>query len=310
MKSSEKENTISVKEAMLIFWDWRQASISVEVCFLSRPGTSENVRVSIDGLVRLVDSNGVVTIAGEGREMDLDLRGSEITHARSAAGDPKILNPLDPDTVLQVKFLDGEICLIFPYRRVGYSLLRQNRPESGMEWMQSMLSRSTDSLRHSTKAGGKQSQTSSLETRWSKTRKQGVKKYGPPIFPLAAFLFVFLLIVLAFTPSSIPKLVVGLRTRQKLTDPTAPVWVIPQEGDYYCRGSVLNGRKPGKFMQQAKALMLGYQPALGNYCENGHAAGRSSKGARLSAYLRTVRQGGAAIFSQLTQLSRSLLPQT
>ena len=310
MKSSERENTISIKDAMLIFWDWRKASISVEVCFLSRPGTSENVRVSIDGVVRLVDSDGVVTIAGDGREMDLDLRGSEITHARNATGELKKLNALDPDTVLDVRFPDGEICLIFPYRRVGYSLVHQNRPQSGKEWMQSMLSMGTDNLRHSNKARGGQSQTSSLETRESKTKKPKLEKYGPPIFPLAGFLLVFLLIVLAVTPSSIPKLMVELGGRQKLTAPTALVWVIPQEGDYYCRGSVLNGREPGKFMQQANALTIGYQPALGNYCQSGQAADTNSKGARLSAYLRTVRQGGVAIFSRLTQLSRSWLPQT
>lgn len=310
MKSSETGNTISIKDALFIFWDWRKASISLEVCFLSRPGKSENVRVSIDGVVRLVDSDGVVTIAGDGREMDLDLRGCEITHARNETSELKKLNPLDPDTVLQVRFPDGEVCLIFPYRRVGYPFLRQNRPESGMEWMQSMLSKRTENVPHSAHALRGQAQTSSLETRASKKRNPKLAKYGPPIFHLAGFLLVFLLIVLAFTPSSIPQLIGEFGVHQKLTNPTALVWVIPQEGDYYCRGSVLNGRKPGKFMQQADALMLGYQPALGDYCQNGHAADASSQGTRLSAYLQTVRQGGAAIFSRLTQLSRSWLPQS
>lgn len=301
MKSTENKNTISIKDALLIFWDWRKASISVEVCFLSRPGTSENVRVSIDGVVRLVDMDGIVTIAGDGREMDLDLRGSEITHARNATGELKKLNPLDPDTVLQLTFANGEICLIFPYRRVGFSLREPNRPESGLEWIQGKLSKSE-------RIG--QSQALALETRTSKKQKPGLGKYGPPLFPLAGFVFLFLLVLLVLTPSSIPQLMGEFGPRQKLTDPAAVVWVIAQEGDYYCRGSVLNGRKPGQFMQQAKALTLGYQPALGNYCENGHAANSGSQAIRLSAYLRSVRHGGAAIFSRLTQLSRSLLPES
>ena len=103
MKSTSREKAISFNDALHIFWDWRKASISVEVCFFCRPGSSENVRVSIDGVVRLVDPEGIVTVSGDGREMDLDLRGCEITHARETVGGTKILNPLDPDSILQAK---------------------------------------------------------------------------------------------------------------------------------------------------------------------------------------------------------------
>lgn len=309
MKSAENEKAISMKDALHIFWDWRQASISVEVCFFCRPGSSENVRVSIDGVVRLVDSEGIITIAGDGREMDLDLRGSEITHAQNQAGELKKLNPLDPDSILQVRFPNGEICLIFPYRRVGHPLPSQRRAESGVEWMQNMLSKVSDENRQAAKSRRlfKGPVLGSLRDKASKPR---TGKHGPPIFPLVAFVFVFVVAVLALTPSSIPRLMIQLGSRQKMSDPAALVWVIPQDGNYYCHGSVLDGRKPGKFMQQAGALALGYQPAFGNYCQNGTGLESGNRGNSLSAYFDTVRQGGAAIFSRLAQISQSWIPQT
>jgi hypothetical protein len=310
MKSSENEKAISMKDALRIFWEWRQASISVEVCFFCRPGSSENVRVSIDGVVRLVDSEGIVTIAGDGREMDLDLRGSEIAHARNTASELRKLNPLDPDSILQVKFPDGEICLIFPYRRVGYPVPGRRRAESGAEWMQNMLSSISDENRQAAKFPGRLFKNSVLKTRRDKASKPRMGKHGPPIFPLAAFVLVFVIVVLALTPSSIPKLMIQLGSRRRMSDPAALVWVIPQDGNYYCHGSVLNGRKPGKFMQQANALALGYQPAFDNYCQNGKVVGLGGRGNGLSAYFHTVRQGGEAIFSRLAQISQSWLPQT
>ena len=50
--------------------------------------------------------------------------------------------------------------------------------------------------------------------------------------------------------------------------PTASVdvWTKRQSGFYYCKGDILFGREPGKFMTQADALMMGYQPAGGQYC--------------------------------------------
>lgn len=49
--------------------------------------------------------------------------------------------------------------------------------------------------------------------------------------------------------------------------PTAPesvqVWVKVQTGLYYCRGNALFGAKPGYFMTQADAVVVGYEPSDG-----------------------------------------------
>ena len=310
MKPTSREKTISFKEALRIFWDWRQASISVEVCFFCRPGSSENVRVSIDGVVRLVDPDGIVTVSGDGREMDLDLRGCEITHAREAAQGTKILNSLDPDSILQMEFPSGEMCLIFPYRRVGYPAPSQRRPETGMEWMQDALSKSVEDNRRPAKINSGLSLASALATRNGKQSKPRIGKNGPPILPVAAFLLVFLMMVLALTPSSVPKLLVEFSVPRKMSDPSAVVWVIPQDGNYYCSGSVLHGREPGRLMKQGEALTQGYQPALGRYCASGENVRAGSGKSGIGNYFQTVRQGGEALATSLARMSRVWLPQT
>lgn len=295
---------------MRIFWDWRQASISVEVCFLCRPGLSANVRVSIDGIVGLVDPDGIVTVSGDGREMDLDLRGCKITHAREAAQGEKKLDSRDPNSILQVQFPSGEMCLIFPYRRVGGAHLGQRRPETGQEWMQNALSKAGEDARRPVKTKAGPFSASSLAGWNKKAYKPRTGRTGPPLFPVAAFLLVFLAMALALTPTSMPKLLVGLGVRQKLSDPNLLVWVLPQDGDYYCRGSVLHGREPGRLMKQVNALTKGYQPALGNYCQSGGTASIDAGEGGFGVYFQNVRQSSQALFSSLTRMSRAWLPQT
>ena len=48
------------------------------------------------------------------------------------------------------------------------------------------------------------------------------------------------------------------------------VWADKQAGNYYCSNSDFFGRGSGSYMRQGDALTLGYQPALGNYCEEGN----------------------------------------
>ena len=90
-----------------------------------------------------------------------------------------------------------------------------------------------------------------------------------------------------------------------MSDPNAAVWAIQQEGNYYCSGSVLAGRKPGKFMKQADALTLGYQPALGHYCGSETESG-GAPGGNFSAFFVQLGQSGGRILSKLFNLSRSL----
>jgi hypothetical protein len=312
MKSTDQAKGISFKDVIGIFWEWRQASISVEVCFFGKAEDSETVRVSIDGLVSLVDPEGIITVSGDGREIELDLRGCEFQHAKEVPARRDVFDPLDPDSILQVKFPNGEICLVFPYRRVAPSTIAHRRAASGLEWLRSMLGRSSAiSFHQKTDAGGLKPHTiSSLAAGHDRSSKPGTSRTGPPILPFAAFLVIFVLVAIALTPANLPKLLaeIGLSQRS-MSDPNAMVWAIQQEGNYYCSGSVLAGRKPGEFMKQADALTLGYQPALDQYCGSGTESGGAQNG-NFSFYIRQLGQSGGRMFSKLFSFSRSLLTRS
>ena len=309
MKPTAQDKGFSFKEVIGIFWEWRQASISVEVCFFGKAQSSDTVRVSIDGLVSLVDPEGIITVSGDGREIELDLRGCEFQHAREVPERQDVFDPLDPDSILQVKFPNGEICLIFPYRRVAPSTLAHKRAANGLEWLRSKLGNSganawmKNADSETAKAAAK---IFSLAGGYDRSSKPGTSRTGPPIFPVAAFLVIFLLAAFVLTPANLPRLLWEIGVSQRsMSDPSAMVWAIRQEGNYYCSGSVLAGRKPGQFMKQADALTLGYQPALGHYCGNGTENIRPD--GDISAFFIQLGQSGGRLFSRLLNLSRSLL---
>lgn len=58
----------------------------------------------------------------------------------------------------------------------------------------------------------------------------------------------------------------------KLITPNATVWTMQETGNYYCRGSLMFGRRPGVVMKQVQAIDRGYQPALASYCPDAHAS--------------------------------------
>lgn len=298
MKSTNQDKAISFKDTLRFFGNWRRASIPVQLCFLGRPQSSENVRVSIDGLVSLVDARGIVTVSGNGRKIDLDLRGTQVTCIGSAAVATGKLHSLDPDSLLQVKFPDGEICLI------------SVSPGAGARWMRNRLPSTAVEDRPAAKSVNGLFTISSLANNSGTASRPRTSKTGPPLFPMGAFLLLFMLITLTLTPSSVPRLLAELGVRQKMSDPAAMVWVISQDGNYYCAGSVLNGRRPGKWMNQAQALTLGYQPAAGNYCAEGADSSADRQGNRFLNYYRAVRENGKALFLRLARISYSWLDRT
>lgn len=307
MKPTEQNEGLSFKEVTEIFWEWRQASITVEVCFFGQASSSDTVRVSIDGLVSLVDPEGIITISGDGREIELDLRGCRFQHAKEETRKGAIFDPLDPESILQVKFPNGEVCLIFPYRRVAPSTLVHRRASSGLEWLRSKLASSapSGSIPRGNSKEGKPHRISSLSAAFDRGSKPGIGRSGPPILPLAAFLFVFLLSAFALTPSNVPKLFLQMGWSPKtVVDPNARVWAVQQDGNYYCSGSALAHQKPGRFLKQADALTLGYQPALGHYCGSSAHGGAPVKH-RFSAYLLHLSRSGGRIFTRLFRLTRS-----
>lgn len=52
----------------------------------------------------------------------------------------------------------------------------------------------------------------------------------------------------------------------------AKVWADKRAGTYYCADSQFFGRGTGRYLKQGDALTLGYQPALGNYCQQAQPA--------------------------------------
>jgi hypothetical protein len=309
MKSTDLDKGLSFKDAIGIFWEWRQASISVEVSFFGKAEKSETVRVSIDGLVSLVDPEGIITVSGDGREIELDLRGCEFQHAKEVPGRQDIFDPLDPDSILQVKFPNGEVCLVFPYRRVAPSAMGHRRPASGLEWLRNKLGRSATSSfsRKTDSVRLKQHPNSSLADGRKRNSKPGTSRTGPPIFAIGAYFVIFVAVAIALTPGSLPKLLVEMGLSQRsMSDPNAMVWAIQQEGNYYCSGSVLAGRQPGEFMKQSDALTQGYQPATGHYCDTGTGSNGAPNGS-VSFYLQQLGESGGRVLSKFFSLSRSIL---
>jgi len=51
----------------------------------------------------------------------------------------------------------------------------------------------------------------------------------------------------------------------------AKVWADKKAGNYYCADSSFFGRGTGSYMKQGDALTLGYQPALGSYCQESYS---------------------------------------
>lgn len=75
---------------------------------------------------------------------------------------------------------------------------------------------------------------------------------------------------------------------QKRVEMGLRVWANKKAGSYYCEGSEFYGRGTGTYMRQGDALTLGYQPALGNYCQgsdpvHSNALARSGDGPLHSA---------------------------
>lgn len=306
MKPTTQGNTISFSDALHIFWDWRLASISLEVSFFGKSRASETVRVSVDGLVTMVDPEGVVTISGDGREIELDLRGCEFARAGKTCESVQPFNALDPDSVLQVNFPHGEVCLVFPYRRVAHSPGDLPRAENGLEWLHEKLARVSGS--GDSNDGLRLRRIPALDFREAKVKRAKKHSFAPPVFPLLAVLFAFAIVGLALAPVHLAGLYSELGFSQtSQSDPEATVWVIRQAGNYYCQGGVLFGRKPGQYMQQSEALSLGYQPALNHYCGGPEQSAPRVKRDGLLARIRDAFLRGRLILSIILSRSRSWL---
>ena len=312
MKSDDQSGAISFKDAIRYFWVWRQSAISLEVCFLGRGETAETVRVSIDGLVTLVDPQGKITVSGDGREIDLDLRGCRFDRAGETAEGGESFDPRDPDSVLQITFPNGQVCLVFPYRRVSGFPAGALRPMSGMDWLREKLGRPAQRRRSTDRSfrSRRGIATSTIAPARESESKPARTRRRLAIFPISGIAAALLIVALFFAPTGTARLLdkIGIHVSPaSLSDPGAQVWVIQSEGNYYCAGSVLAGQKPGRYMTQANALTLGYQPALGRYCGESSGYGSNDAQGRFTYYLFRLRETGHRLLSKFAALSRPLL---
>jgi hypothetical protein len=304
---------ISLKNVLDTFWDWRMASVCVEVdWFACQSGAPATARVSLDGLVTHVDPAGIVTVSGDGREIELDLRPCSFRRPREIFG-RGALESLDPDSILQIDFPTGEVCLLFPYRRVAASHHVAGQILHGLQWSKNDLSLLSTEARPSGEESPQPKPEPEEESTKARKRKQPpppkIVKTNPPLFPVVSVMLCIALIVLVIIPLKVPEMLAQLSFHtEPMTSPSARVWVIPEEGSYYCSGSLMSGRQPGHYMEQAEALTKGYQPAMGHYCESGGAESGQPAG-RLTSPLTTpflsLRETGARFWADLEALPRS-----
>jgi hypothetical protein len=299
---------ISLKNALDMFWDWRMASVCVEVdWFACQPGAPATARVSLDGLVTQVDPAGIVTVSGDGREIELDLRPCNFRRPREIFG-RGALESLDPDSILQIDFPTGEVCLLFPYRRVAAPHHAAGQILHGLQWSKNELSLLSSEARPSGEESPQPEPEPVEEPAKARKRKQPppkIVKTDPPLFPVVSVMLCVALIVLVIIPLKVPEMMARWSFHtERMTSPSARVWVIPEEGSYYCTGSLLSGRQPGRYMEQAEALTKGYQPAMGHYCASGGAEGGRADNS-LTAPLLGLRETGARVWAELEALPRS-----
>lgn len=138
-RASATRSVISLKEALRSFRNWKSSSILVRVSFLGKAAASGTVKVSMNGHVTLIDPLGIVTVAGEGREITLDLQVCELSVADSKE-QPEISQPSGCDSALQLTFPNATVCLLFPCHPVSDGA-HSRRPVIGSAWLRNTLGR-------------------------------------------------------------------------------------------------------------------------------------------------------------------------
>lgn len=300
---------MDLQNALELFRKWRFASTPIEVdWFACQPGEMATARVSLDGLVTQAEASGLVTVSGEGREIELDLRECSFRRPKNGAG-LGAAQPNGSESMLEIDFPAGEVCLVLPNRRVatphpvGGQILR------GLQWSKTDFSLFLNKPEEPAAPAAAEEAPKKKEEEKRKVPPPKIVKVRPPLMPVIAVMLTTALILLIVVPLQIPEKLLGYNfSRPSVNDPSAMVWVIPSEGAYYCAGSVMHGRQPGRLMPQGQALTLGYQPALGLYCSNTGESGRlpgpiarTLAGAQKSArkFLSRVAGLPSALWSEL-----------
>lgn len=299
---------MELASALEMFWQWRLASTPVEVdWYVCAPGGAAKARVSVDGLVAQVESSGFVRVAGEGREIELDLRECSFARARPkarvAAGEMH-----DPETILRIDFPSGEVCLVTPNRRVASSLPVGGQIVHGLQWSKYDLSLlRKEEEEEAAEPAAKTAKEPEEEKEKRKAPPPKIVKIRPPMMPVIAVMLTTAVIMMVVIPLQIPRDIADLLfTPRSVNDPKTTVWVRPSEGSYYCAGSVMYGRGPGRSMEQGRALTLGYQPALGRYCPSGEKAGGDEEAGTVSQAMAEFQARGERVLSWITRVPGEL----
>ncbi len=129
---------IFLKDVLHAFREWHFGSNPVRISFLGKAGCSDTVRVSMQGVVTLVDPQGIVTVSGEGRKIKLDLNACKFSIARNSVDHQDVTQHLDSDSALHLAFADGAICLVVPGPRDS-GPEHSSRPARGARWLRNKL---------------------------------------------------------------------------------------------------------------------------------------------------------------------------
>jgi hypothetical protein len=138
IQEKQANPAITLKDVLRAFREWYSGSNPVRISFLGKAGCSDTVRVSMQGLVTLVDPRGIVRVSGDGRKIELDLNICKFSIARNSIDHPDVSQNLDSDSALHLAFPDGAICLVVPGPRDS-GPEHSSRPARGARWLRNKL---------------------------------------------------------------------------------------------------------------------------------------------------------------------------
>jgi hypothetical protein len=134
------QSPIALQDALRIFRHWHTASVRLQILFVGKSGITETVRVALKGTVAKVDSSGMVTVSGEGRQIRLDLHGCEVSAPGNGASSHSARKHLSQDSAFQIVFPGGATCFVSPVRSdSGAAAARRNG--SRLSWLRRKMGR-------------------------------------------------------------------------------------------------------------------------------------------------------------------------
>lgn len=122
---------VAFADALRVFREWNREATPIEVSYRGKAGFAAAVHVTVKGIVVRVEADGIVAIAGEGREIELDLRIGELTLLAEAGRSGKGIERIGADSAFCVVY-GTATCELRP--RPGPLPKPARRVERGFRW--------------------------------------------------------------------------------------------------------------------------------------------------------------------------------